>query len=353
MPEILLNRFVVQQSIARGGMSEVFRGRDLQTDETVAIKRFNIDSHPPAITLESFRRELDALSNLRHENIVRIISHGKDSSDTPFLVIEWMDSDLLTRRDRQSSEFEGWDDFASTVLMPVVEALAYAHGDDRCHRDVKPANILVSSTGTVKLADFGISKLKRCLQPRVTLLSKFASAPFTPPEPDDGSYSFSRDVFSVGVLALWALSDVDLVDYDDIAKAIDRVDVIPDIKSILKRAVAKNPAERFATAGLLELELRRVQSSRERNWFEKDRRCCLIEFSKKPISIVKDQLGSSTDKEVVQYMETDIGTDATIDRARNDVGTSKERVVPNQYYLYGQRYAYRIAPMIVARTCLP
>ncbi|MEQ9371057.1 MAG: protein kinase [Coleofasciculus chthonoplastes F3-SA18-01] len=75
--------------------------------------------------------------------------------------------------------------------------------------------------GKPKIADFGISKLKRYLQPSVTL-REFVSRPFTPPEEDNGSYTYTRDVFSFGVLLLKCLTTVELIDYDSINHAIAR-----------------------------------------------------------------------------------------------------------------------------------
>jgi serine/threonine protein kinase len=156
---MLAGRFAIQKQVCRGGMSTVYRAFDIETEKPVAVKLLNIDAHLPAITAESYRRELDALSNLRHENILRILAHGTDDKGVPFLALEWMECDLLERKNRRSPEFNGWDDFASRIVLPIVDALAYAHGNDRCHRDIKPANILVASDGSPRLADFGIAKL--------------------------------------------------------------------------------------------------------------------------------------------------------------------------------------------------
>jgi ElaB/YqjD/DUF883 family membrane-anchored ribosome-binding protein len=324
-------------------MSTVYRALDIETERPVAIKLLNIDAHLPAITAESYRRELDALSNLRHENILRILAHGKDNAGAPFLALEWMECDLLERKNRHSPEFNGWDDFASRILLPIVGALAYAHGNDRCHRDIKPANILVSPDGSPRLADFGIAKLKRCLQPRITL-NEFMSVPFSPPEPDDGSFSFSRDVFAVGVLCLWAMSDVEIGGYEDIPKALERFDAPSGIKDIIARAVSTDPRKRPETAGLLAHEFSRVQNARERIWYEKDRRCCLIQLTKTAMSFVQSHFATETGDSIRQYIDADITSDPAIEIVRTDFETPNMRVVPDHFFVYGGSFRYRIAP---------
>lgn len=175
-PEILANRYVLHSLHEPGGMASVYKARDHISGDFVAVKRFDQTKHLPAIEAEAYRREVEALQNLRHTNIRKILDHGKDDKERPFLVLEWMKHDLIEHRNLKASAFDGWDDFADQILLPLVDALAHAHANGYCHRDVKPANVLVSKTGIPHLADFGISKLKRCLNPRVTL-NEFMSRP--------------------------------------------------------------------------------------------------------------------------------------------------------------------------------
>src|SRR5262245_16265717 len=177
--EILLGRYAIQQEHQAGGMASIYKARDLETDEIVAIKRFDRDLHLPELEAEAYRREVEALRNLSHPNILRILDQAEDDRQRPFLVLEWMSHDLVEHKRRGSTAFHGWDDFADQIAIPLADALAHAHANGYCHRDVKPANILISEDGKVKLADFGISKLKRCLQPRITL-NECISRPFAP-----------------------------------------------------------------------------------------------------------------------------------------------------------------------------
>ena len=165
-PTIIKGRYLLREPIQLGGMTTVYKGRDLATDTPVAIKRFDRDKHLPAIEREAFDREVEALSTLSHPNIVQILDFGEDEDGKLFLVLELMDHDLLQERDQEGKAFNGSDDFTELVILPLVQALSYAHEKGIAHRDVKPGNILITATGDVKLADFGISKLKRVLGPK-------------------------------------------------------------------------------------------------------------------------------------------------------------------------------------------
>jgi serine/threonine protein kinase len=205
-PDVLADRYVLKNLHQEGGMASVYQARDIVSDELVAVKRFDKTKYLPEIEAEAYRREVEALQNLRHPNILKIRDHGKDRDGRPFLVLDWMKHDLVEHRRLGASAFDGWDDFADQVLLPIIDALAHAHSNGYCHRDVKPANVLIAEKDgviTPQLADFGISKLKRCLHPRITL-NEFMSRPYSPPEPDDNAFSYARDVFGVAVHAFQA-----------------------------------------------------------------------------------------------------------------------------------------------------
>jgi serine/threonine protein kinase len=159
-----------------------------------------------------------------------------------------MEKDLATLL--KESPPDSWDSFWEAVALPVLEALAFSHSRSIIHRDIKPSNILLGSDGKLKLADFGISKLKSYLQPSITL-KDFVSRTFTPPELDDGSYTYTRDVFSFGVLVLKCLTNIELTDHNSIASALKAFNAPPEILEIIERAVSLDPAERQHNAEVL------------------------------------------------------------------------------------------------------
>jgi AAA domain/Protein kinase domain len=340
--DIILDRYWLLDAPLAGGMASIYKARDLENDELVAIKRFDRDKLLPELEAEAFRREVEALRNLIHPNILKIRDSGEDGHGRPFLVLEWMSHDLVEHRRRGATAFNGWDDFADQIALPLVEGLAHAHANGYCHRDVKPANVLVAHDGTVKLADFGISKLKRCLQPRITL-NEFVSRPYAPPEPDEGAYSYARDVFGFAVLCLWALSDQPVREYEHLVPALEQLNVVPDVRQILDRCLSADPKARPQTAGVLSHELARIQLRRRQVWAAQDRKHCRARLTKRAGEIVAEQTGTNDEGAVQKFVEQDMNDEATIARFYSNRGTAQERVVQDSYYVYGTQFSYQIA----------
>ena len=207
-------RFKIKKEVSQGGTTTVYRALDLESEQPAAVKVFDRDRHLPEIEAEFFRREVGALAELKHPNIVRIVASAIGTETLPaYIALEWVDQDLIAaRQSKPNVAFDGWDDYFELIGLPLLEALAFAHQRGCAHRDLKPANVLIDTNGSPRLADFGISKLKRDLQPRVTL-QHFASQPFSPPEADIGERLYSRDVFGFAALTTWALSETPPSDY--------------------------------------------------------------------------------------------------------------------------------------------
>lgn len=174
-PKLLVanGRYVTRGAPRSGGLASVFQATDTDSGDTVALKVFKTGEGTDPVIEESFRREVQALTDLKHPNIVRILDSGRDAeADLHYIVMEWVEADLRQLCERES--LKTWDEFYRTAGADVLEALVYAHSRSTVHRDVKPSNVLVSSNGVVKLCDFGISKIRRFLSPGVTL-RQFAS----------------------------------------------------------------------------------------------------------------------------------------------------------------------------------
>ena len=196
---LINNRYALTPNPKQSGMSEVYKAADMHNDmQQIAVKIFTKGRIEEEISAESFRREVNALKELKHNHIVELIDSGIDKeTGHNFLVLEWMENNLLEKL--KQSPLDGWDSFWEEIGKPLLEALAFCHNREYIHRDIKPENILIDHEGTIKLADFGISKLRNFLVPTVTL-REFVSRPYTPLEDDDGSYTYTRDVFSFGVV---------------------------------------------------------------------------------------------------------------------------------------------------------
>jgi serine/threonine protein kinase len=250
-------RYVTRGNPKSGGLSSVYRATDIETSSMVALKVFRSEGSTDEVIEESFRREAQALSDLKHPHIVRIMDSGRDDENgVHFVVMEWVERDLGTVM--APGQYENWEAYYRAVGKGVLDALAFAHTRSTAHRDVKPSNVLVTDDGHVKLCDFGISKIRNFLAPGVTL-ARFSSAPYSPPELDDGSYSYSRDVFGFAALSVAALTGKAPAKYEELFALLEEAPLEEPIRRVLRRCLELNqPDLRPANAVLLQAELERA-----------------------------------------------------------------------------------------------
>lgn len=343
-PKILADRYVLQDALQSGGMATVFRARDLVSDELVAVKRFDRDRHLPEIEREAFWREVEALRNLTHPHIVKLRDSGEDASGRFFVVLDLMKHDLIAEKAGNGRAFEGWDDWADLVVLPLLDALSFAHEAGIAHRDVKPANILVAEDGSVRLADFSISKLKRTLQPRITL-NTFMSPPFAPPESDTGSFSYTRDVYAIAALCIWAMSSTEVSDHEAMIRALPATEfsVFPRVVEVMERCLASDPAARYQSAPLLLADIERIQAARRQHWQSTERPSCLIGLTRTAGESLRRDLESESEKEVREFLANDINTDSAVSRYIENYGQLNERVRPKHYNVFGSSFQYHVA----------
>ena len=248
---LIKGRFTLAGSPKCTGSAEVYKAVDVRNNfRPVAVKVLTSIKHEQDILAKMFEQETQALRELRHTSIVELIDADTDeSTGKSFLVLEWMESILSDWI--KASPLADWNSFYNEIGKDLLEALAFAHSRNWAHRDVKPGNILMSKEGHAKLGDFGISKLMLDLQAGLTL-REFHSRPFTPPETDDGEFTFTRDVFGFGTIVLTCLTNVTLKDYPDIKVALAKLDAPQDVKAQIARSVSLDPSERPETADVLE-----------------------------------------------------------------------------------------------------
>lgn len=248
-------RYVTTRVAPRsGGLSTVYQATDIETSTKIAVKVFRSEGRTDDVIEESFRREVQALSDLSHPHIVRILDSGRDDDNgVHFVVMEWVEQDLSDVM--APGKCPDWVSYYRSVGKGVLDALAFAHTRSTAHRDVKPSNVLITEQGVVKLCDFGISKIRNFLAPGVTL-ARFASAPYSPPEADDGSYSYSRDVFGFAALSVAVLTGKKPVEYAELATLLEEAAIEEPIRRVLRRCLdLERPELRPANAGLLQAEL--------------------------------------------------------------------------------------------------
>jgi len=255
---ILAGRYRLVRLIDRGGMAEVWEGKDEILDRPVAIKVLHPRLAGDDQFQERFRLEAVAAARLAHPNIVATFDTGLDNG-VAYIVMELVAGRTL----REVLRGEGPLPVAKAVAIAaaVADALNYAHEAGIVHRDVKPANILIGNDGRVKVADFGIAKAAtdRDLTEQGTLLG---TAKYLAPEQVAGQPQDRRsDVYGLGVVLYEMLlgrapftGDTDMAVAYQHAHADParirplRPDVSRRLEAVVLKAMAKSPDQRFATA---------------------------------------------------------------------------------------------------------
>jgi tetratricopeptide (TPR) repeat protein len=188
----IAGRYVVEASLASGGMGIVYRVRDESSGKLLALKRLLPGSSSAAALL--FRREYHTLARLRHPRIIQVYDYGLDA-EGPFYTMELLDGQDL-RALAPLSPIE-----ACRYLREVASSLSLLHAHRLLHRDLTPANVRITSDGRCKLIDFG------ALSPFGVSEAVLGTPPFVPPEAIHGlSLDQRADLFSLGALAYYLLT---------------------------------------------------------------------------------------------------------------------------------------------------
>jgi serine/threonine protein kinase len=174
---LVAGRFLIEGLAGRGGMGEVYRARDANTSDNVALKVLHGQANNSEAT-ERFMREARLLSELKHPNIVSYLAHGQTQDAQPYLAIEWLNGqDLSQRLALGPLSFRD----CTTLLGKVADALALDHQRGIIHRDLKPSNLFLRDNriDAVSLLDFGIARSKHVTRMTRKRKKKKGSLPMT------------------------------------------------------------------------------------------------------------------------------------------------------------------------------
>lgn len=246
-PEIINGRYIVIGSEKRrhGGSATVVKAVNIADGDHVAIKF--VSHGRDTIEKKLVEREVRLLGKATqagHANIVKLLDHGVDDTDSHYLVLEWIEHNL-TKVFAESYEW-GWVEFCARVLAPASQAIAFLHSNQITHRDIKPANILWSTEGELKLSDFGIAKWHRKVDHTTATVRNFQSHLYSPVERDDDRLPFVRDVYSLGVLAIQGMTEPaqQADEYHQLQGALERLDLPEDLRTLLAESISMQPADR-------------------------------------------------------------------------------------------------------------
>jgi serine/threonine-protein kinase len=274
-PRLVGGRYELGELIGYGGMAEVHRGRDIRLGREVAIKVLRADLARDPSFLNRFRREAQAAAGLNHPSIVSVYDTGEDigpdGTSQPFIVMEYVEGRTL--RDILKAEGRLPPRRAMEIVADVAGALDFSHRAGLVHRDVKPANVMITRTGAVKVMDFGIARAVADSSATVTQTANvIGTAQYLSPEQARGETVDARsDVYSTGCLMYELVTGVPPFQGDSpVAVAYQhvrenatapssRVPGLPRaLDSIVMKALAKNPLNRYQTAGEMRTDLQRA-----------------------------------------------------------------------------------------------
>ncbi len=281
-----LGRYEVVSELGKGAMGIVYLAKDPVIGRMVAIKtiRASQGSDDDEDTLEfreRFVREAQTAGILSHPNIVTIHDIGEDpETHVSFIAMEYIEGKNLKQLLGEKTKFPY--DQVSEIVAEVAEALDYAHRKGIIHRDVKPANIIITTDGKVKITDFGIAKIASS---NLTTTGQFLGTPnYMSPEQVSGSPVDGRtDLFSLGVVLYELLTsrkpfqgdNLTAISYkivhEDFTPPADLSPDIPvDFNDVVARAMAKDPWNRFQRGKDMALELYQLKARIDEARVEED-----------------------------------------------------------------------------------
>lgn len=262
---VLGGRYRLGSPIGRGGMADVRRGFDLQLGREVAVKLLRPELAADAAARRRFGQEARSMATLEHPNIVAVLDSGDDPDPetgrpTPYIVMEFVDGRTLASLLRRGERFP--TNRALALTRELLDALAHSHDAGLVHQDIKPGNVMMSLTGTVKVMDFGIARGVADAAPDGCLPEVRGSVRYLSPEQARGEATDARsDIYSVGCLLYELLVGRPPFVGETVASIVqqqlEQAPLLPsslndtisaDIDAIVARSLAKDPDQRYRSA---------------------------------------------------------------------------------------------------------
>jgi tetratricopeptide (TPR) repeat protein len=257
-------KYEVVRKIGQGGFGVVYEGRDPFIKRRVAIKTCSAEDEDMR---RRFFREAEIVGTLQHRHIVTVFDLGQQDG-VPYLVQEYLTGEDLAHKIKRRDLI---DDYTKlSYLVQVAEGLEYAHAQGVVHRDIKPANIRILEDGSVKIMDFGIAKLASAETQLTHTGMAMGTAGYLPPEQIRGEkVDLRADIFSYGVMSYELLAGQRPFVADNMSAVLFQIigqepaplsslwpKCPPALERLVRKSLAKNPADRYASFTPLLADLR-------------------------------------------------------------------------------------------------
>lgn len=266
-----IGRYEILRPLGKGAMGVVYLAQDPQIERTLALKTVRFDGPSQSFSMSEakarFLKEAKISGRLQHPNIVTVYDVGEDEG-VLYLAMEYISGGSLSQRIADPGSFPLVDRIR--ILSEVADALSHAHQRGVLHRDVKPANILLTDSSSAKVTDFGIGKLLTGDTDLTTTGQMVGSPAYMSPEQVRGDKLDVRsDVFSLGVVLYQTLTLRKPFPADTLTTLVYQIlhdepldpirhneELPPEINEIARKCLAKNREERYGDAAELADDLR-------------------------------------------------------------------------------------------------
>ena len=266
-----LDHYRLEKTIARSGMSTLYRATDLAIGRQVAIKIPHAEMEKDPILLERFKREQEIGQELDHPGIVK--TFDDEDRSRLYMVMEWVDGNLLRNvlnEQDERGERRLPTERAVKIALGILDALDYMHKHGVVHRDLKPENVMVDDEDNIKLIDFGIAMKEDARRLTYAGPSPMLGTPdYISPEQVKGQRGDQRsDIYALGAMLYEMLTGkVPFVGANPLVVMNERVlmdpvparklnpEITPQLDEILHRAMVRAPRHRYSTAADMAWEL--------------------------------------------------------------------------------------------------
>jgi eukaryotic-like serine/threonine-protein kinase len=254
-----IDRYRITERLGMGGMAVVYKAYDTRLERDVALKLIRTDDVPPSQMvrlMQRFEREAKAQASFSHPNIVPVHDYG-DVNGSPYLVMAYIAGGTLKSKTGKPVETQT----ALSWVMPIADALSYAHKRGVVHRDIKPSNILFDAEGLPVLADFGIAKVLETNEATLTGTGLGIGTPeYMAPEQWHGQTSEASDQYALATVLYELITGkkpytadtpaaVAIIQATEPLQAPSKwvSDIPPSVEAFLTKALSKSPENRFAS----------------------------------------------------------------------------------------------------------
>ena len=268
-------RYKIKDMIGGGGMANVYLAHDMILDRDVAVKMLRLDFANDDEFIRRFHREAQSATSLAHPNIVSIYDVGEEDG-LYYIVMEYVDGQTLKQYIQQHAPVPVEE--ALNIMQQLTSAISNAHHNHIVHRDIKPHNILIDSSGTVKITDFGIAMALSATSITQTN-SVLGSVHYLSPEQARGGMANKKsDIYSIGIVMFELLTgrlpfsgesavSIALKHLQSETPSLKRWNpqIPQSVENIVLKATAKDPFHRYDNVDEMEDDLRTALDSKRLN----------------------------------------------------------------------------------------